>query len=63
MQDEECLKRHEVFQIRYNPQNPDESYYPEFRTRYKLILISCVIGAAAGIIVLTRAFLTGHFHN
>jgi Protein of unknown function (DUF3592) len=63
MQDEEYLKRDEVFQIRYNPQNPEKSYYPELRTRYKFILISCVIGAAVGIIVLTLAFLTGHFHN
>ena len=62
-QSEENLKRDDVFQVRYDPQHPSHSYYPDLRTRHKFMLICAVIGAGAGVAVLTVSYLTGHFHG
>jgi hypothetical protein len=53
MQDEEHLKRYDVFQIRYNPKKPAQSYYPELRTNHNFMLICGAIGAVAAVVVLT----------
>lgn len=39
MQDEEYFKGNDVFQVRYNPRKPAQSYYPDLRTRHNFILI------------------------
>jgi len=62
-QDEEYLKRDDVFQVRYDPQKPAKSYYPELRTRHNFMLICFGIGAVAGVVVLTIAYITGHLHS
>jgi hypothetical protein len=63
MQDEEYFKRNDVFQVPYNPQKPEKSYYPELRTRHNFMLICCAIGAAAAVVVLTISYLTGHLRS
>jgi hypothetical protein len=63
LQDEEYFKRNDLFQVRYNPQNPSQSYYPDLRTRYNFMLICWAIGAVAGIVVLTISYMTGHLHR
>jgi outer membrane usher protein FimD/PapC len=63
MQDEEYFKRNDVFQVRYNPRKPTQSYYPGLRTRHNFVLICCAVGAVAAVVVLTIAYLTGHLHS
>jgi hypothetical protein len=63
MQDEEYFKRNDVFQVRYNPRKPAQSYYPDLRTRTNFVLICCAIGAAAAVVVFTVSYLTGHLRS
>lgn len=63
MQDEEYLKRNDVFEVKYNSRNPARSYYPELRTRTNFMLICFAIGAVAGAAVLTISYFTGHLHS
>ena len=59
MQDEEYLKRDDVFQIKYDPRKLSRSYYPDLRTRTNFILICSAVGAVLGAIVLVVSYLTG----
>jgi len=63
MRDEEYFKRNDVFQVRYNPRKPAQSFYPDLRTRTNFVLICLAIGAAAGVVVLTICYLTGSLHS
>jgi hypothetical protein len=59
----EYLKRDDVFQVRYKPKKPAESYYPERRTNHNFMLICGAIGAVAAVAVLAISYLIGHLHS
>ena len=57
LQDEHYFKRGDELEIRFNPERPSHSYYPELRTRTNFVALCLAIGVGLGIIVMLASFL------
>ncbi len=57
LENEEYFRRDDTFEIRYNPRDPSQSYYPELRTQNSFLFICAVIGAGLAIMVMVVAVL------
>ena len=58
---ESCLKPDDSIQIRYNPANPKQSYYPEVRGSDVNKLLVFGIPVAFALIILIVVYLSGGF--
>lgn len=59
MQNESYFHRGDTFTIRYDPSHPSRSYYPELRTRRKLVLTALGFGAGLALFVSLVTSLRG----
>jgi Protein of unknown function (DUF3592) len=57
LQDEHYFKRGDELEIRFNPERPSHSYYPELRTRTNFVALCLAIGAGLGIVVMLASLL------
>ena len=62
MADEASLKRDDTVEVRYDPLHPERSFYPELRTDHPFLLISALVGIAAGLLITGIALLTRYGH-
>ncbi|RZU40510.1 DUF3592 domain-containing protein [Edaphobacter modestus] len=60
-QEESYLKRNDSIQIRYNPENPARSFYPEAQ-RPMVSKVSLLMGCGLGAIVMLIVYLNGGFN-
>jgi hypothetical protein len=59
MEAEDYLHKDESIEIRYDPANPNRSYYPLLRTAANYRLLCGAIGGAIAIVVILISFLRG----
>lgn len=63
LQKESYFRRGDTFIVRYNPNRPSRSYYPELRSRYKFHLICAGVGAGAALLVGVLALVRYVIHK
>jgi len=57
LETEEYSKPGDSLEIKYDPDNPAKSYYPERRTARKMTLICMAIGAGLALLVMILALV------
>ena len=57
LETDEYAKPGDSLEIRYDPNNPAKSYYPERRTARKMVLICVAIGAGLALLVMILALV------
>jgi Protein of unknown function (DUF3592) len=55
--DEDYFRRDDTVEVRYNPQNPSKSCYPDLRTQTNFRLICFAVGGGVGLVVIILRLL------